>query len=173
MKSGFILIVTLLFSISLYLLAGDRNVKRAFFFPEIGAPNRALESKVSGEGRVIPSQKTAVENIRLVIEEVILGPINHSHGRLVSQKVKLLSLVLSRGVLYLNLSGIMLEKDPQVLLPVETQIQAMVNTLLFNFPFLKKVYVFIDGQIPDFSFEHGQEAYNFADGVSYSPVILK
>jgi hypothetical protein len=67
----------------------------------------------------------------------------------------------------------MLKSDPQIALPLELQLQALGNTILFNFPFLKKVYVFIEGQIPDFSTAYGETSYNFAEGVSYAPSILK
>ncbi len=173
MKGGFLLIVALIFSLSFFLLGDNRKVQRTFFFPEVKAPHRDYEEKISGEERVIPRQKRALDNIRLLVEEIILGPLSHTHSRLVSSEIKVYSLVLDQSVLYLNLSGHMLEPDLQVALPLEVQIQALGNTILFNFPFLKKVFLFVEGQIPDFSIASGQDSHYFGDGVSYSTLILK
>ncbi len=173
MKGGFLLLVVLFLSLGFFLLGGNRMVQRTFFFPEVKAPHREFEVTVSGEERVIPRQGKVLENIRLLVEEVILGPLSHTHTRLISAETKVYSLVLDQSVLYLNLSGDMLELDPQVALPVEVQIQALGNTVLFNFPFLKKIFIFVEGQIPDFGVTHGQQSHNFSDGVSYSTVILK
>ncbi len=173
MKGGFLLLVVLFLSLGFFLLGGNRKVQRTFFFPEVKAPRREFEVRVSGEERLIPRQGKVLENIRLLVEEVILGPLSHTHSRLVSSEIKVYSLVLDQSVLYLNLSGHMLEPDLQVALPLEIQIQALGNTILFNFPFLKKVFLFVEGQIPDFSITYGKGLYNFNDGVSFSTVILK
>ena len=173
MKGGFLLIVALFLSLSFFLLGNYREVQRTFFFPEVKAPHRDYEDKISGEERIIPRQRRALDNIRLLVEEVILGPLSHTHSRLVSSEIKVYSLVLDQSVLYLNLSGDMLEPDLQVALPLEVQIQALGNTILFNFPFLKKVFIFVEGQIPDFGIAYGQDSHYFGDGVSYSTVILK
>jgi hypothetical protein len=173
MKGLFFLIVVLLFSLGLFLLGDTRKVQRTFFFPEVKAPHRDTEDRISGEERVIPRQRKVLDNIRLLVEEVILGPLSHIHSRLVSSEVKVYSLVLDQRVLYLNLSGDMLKPDSQVAQPLEVQIQALGNTVLFNFPFLKKVFIFVEGQIPDFSGTYGQDSYNLSNGVSYSTDILK
>jgi len=173
MKGGFFLVVLLLLSLGIFFLAGNRKVERTFFFPEIKTQRRNSGIRFSGEERIIPRQKRRLDNIRLVIEEIILGPLSHKHSRLVSPEVTLYSLVLDQNKLFLNLSGEILNSAPHSTLPPEVQIQAIGNTILYNFPFLKKVYVFIEGQIPDFSVVHGEDSISFINGINYTATIPK
>ncbi len=173
MKGGFLLVVLLLLSLGIFLLAGNRKVERTFFFPEVKTKRQDGGIRFSAEERIIPRQKRRLDNIRLVVEEIILGPLSHNHSRLVSPEVVLYSLVLDQNKLFLNLSGEILNSAPHSTLAPEAQIQAMGNTILFNFPFLKKVYVFIEGQIPDFSASHGEASNRFVNGINYTATMLK
>jgi hypothetical protein len=169
-KTAFALFLAFALSLGLFIFSGEKKTHRAFFFPDIRTRKRPTAMKVSGERRILPLRASRVENIRLVIEDMLLGPTDHRHAQLVSPNVRLLALVYSHGILYIDLSGSILEEDPSVELPLALQIQALGNTILYNFPFVARVFVFIEGQIPVFP---SQGDTNFENGVVFSKKILK
>lgn len=200
---GLTMVLVLVLSLSFYLSDDKRKVKRTFFFPAFGvtgssrrggSPPRNLSDlegkpvnleltteladipdayKLYWETRMLPIGRSLRESIRLLVEDIILGPLNPEHLRLLAGEVKVRSLLINNGVLYLSFSHEILKQDPSLLLPLEHQIQAAGNTLLFNFPQLKKVYIFVSGQIPDFSSFYGEELFNFSSGVDYNNNFLK
>jgi len=170
---GSILLLLFILSFSIYLLRADKQTKRTFFFPEKSLKNKTDTLKLSGENRFLPIRNSMADDIRLLVEDIILGPTLYTHERLVAKDTRLISLLLNQGILYLNFSSALLEPNAQVAFPLAFQIQALGNTVLFNFPGLTKVYVFIEGQIPDFRFLYGDKLYSYSDGVRFRKGVFK
>ena len=172
-STGVIIAIVFILSLALFLVAGGDRSTRVLFFPRMVKANRQPRQKVSGEVRVLPVLDGLEENARLLIEEIILGPLSPDHGHLVSPEVELISVVLDDGVLYANFSDEMLEQDERLIMPLEKQLQAVANTVLYNFRFIKRVFLFVDGSIPDFSLLRGDGLYDFSDGIRFSRLILE
>ena len=172
-RAALVLFVSFFLSVLLYAFLQEKKSRQTLFFPENGTIVNHRDVRLSGEIRILPVRRKTEENIRLLIEDTFLGATKPTHSRLVSKQVRLLSLIYNRGVLYLNLSKDILEKDPGAPLPVKTQIQGLVNSIRFNFPKVRNVYVFIEGQLPDSSRWHGEEAFDFTGGVGYARELLR
>jgi hypothetical protein len=158
LASAGLLAASLLISLLLFLLPGPLKSKRVLFFP------RGETRKLYGETRFLPRQRSMEENIHLLLEEIILGPATPNSQRLVPQELEVESVILNQNTLYINFSREMIFAAASLNLTVAEMIQAVGNSVLFNFPRLKNLYVYIEGQLPDESPEGG---IVFAPGLLY------
>lgn len=173
-------VILFFFLLSLLFLSlkSDRRVKRTFFFPQ-SAFSRASDAGKSfteglhGEIRWLPIRKGWEANMRLFVEDLLLGPIDPMHVGLLPRETRLISLFLNKGVLYLNLSADILKENPDSDLSLALKIKGAANNVLYNFPILKKLYIFVEGQIPDFSALYAAGIYDFSDGISFDPSIME
>ena len=147
-------------SFILYLTDGTRSAKRVLFFPVFGSI--ALE----GEERFVPRQATLEEDIELAVKELILGPKEPYHVKVLPANVKIDSILYRNGELYCSFSEEILFRDASSPLNLEEMVQAVGNSILFNFPRLKRVHPFVNGQIPGkYKFEE--------DGIQFSSAMLE
>ncbi len=140
-------LLVLLLSLVLYALSRDPLARRTIFFP--GTDSHLL----SGEERLLPLRRGLEANVQLLVDEIILGPSQSEHRRLLPRKTQVLSLILRRGTLYLSLSHDILFPDEEGFGSVKDAVQAVGSTIRFNFPGLRRIYIFIDGQLPRFAEE--------------------
>jgi len=135
-----LLLASLLISLLLYLLPG--RSKRVLLFP-IGQDRR-----LAGETRFLPRKKGLEENIRLLVEEIVLGPATPNYQRVVPQDLTVQNVILVQNTLYISFSKEMLFAAAELNQTVDEMIQAVGNSVLYNFPRVKDLYVFIEGQLP-------------------------
>ena len=177
-----VILALLLISLLLFYLRGDRRAKRVLFFPESSFGRSYNErrgeqaDRLYAEVRRLPLRGSAQEDIRLLVEDLILGPVDPMHVRLVPRETRLIGLIWKRSALYVNLSAGILADDDESELSLQRKLQGVVNAILFNFPFVRRVHLFIEGQVPDFQPTTGGAAQgsspDFSGGLSYDPVIL-
>lgn len=86
--------------------------------------------------------------MRLLVQDMILGPMRIQHGRLLPRTTDVRSLILQDGTVYIDLSAHVMEDDPAVRIPLDEALQAFSDTLMYNFRSLEDVVVTIDGQTP-------------------------
>ena len=159
----YIVLFTFVFSLVFFLVVGRDDVKRTVFFPKATPNDLPESSKLLGEVRFLPRQRTVEQNVRLLVEDLILGPVDMNHSRLLSQQTWVRGVIYERGNLYINLSKDIAEVSYGYI-PLEDQIQAIGNTVLFNFPGIRELYILIEGQIPVFPFSSS----DFVNGISFS-----
>jgi hypothetical protein len=135
-----LLLASLLVSLLIYLF--PNSSKRVLFFP-LGEDRRLV-----GETRFLPRRKGLEENIRLLVEEIILGPATPNYQRVVPQDLTVQNVILVQNTLYLSFSKEMLFAAAELNQTVDEMIQAVGNSVLYNFPGVKSLYVFIEGQLP-------------------------
>ena len=135
-------LLSLLLSLLFYFVAREPLARRTLFFPSMTSP------LLSGEDRLLPVRRGQEANLRLLVDELILGPAQSSHLRVLPRRTQVVSLILRRGSLYLNLSREVLFPDEDGIGSVGDALQAVGNTLWYNFPRLRRVHIFIDGQVP-------------------------
>lgn len=150
-------------------LGAVNRVRRTLFFPRLTGRPPAQTVVYAGEERRVPLRRGLEARITGLVEEILLGPEDPRNRPLVGPGTYLLSVTASEGTVYVNLSAGLLEEGSVV--PPEKQVQAIADTIYYNFPSVRSAYVLIDGQPPDFSRSAGDRAYDFRAGVARSRLL--
>ena len=135
---------------ALALLASGPPAARVLFF---GAAGGGL----AGETRYLPRRDGRPEQLRLLVDESILGPRSRDHRAALPRSTEVRSLMIAGDTLYLDLSAAALLDDSGSGLQGAERLRALASTLLFNAPWLRRVWLFVDGQTP--RFEDGRRVW--------------
>jgi hypothetical protein len=141
---GLVFLGTLVVSLLLFLLLGNERVGRIFFFPTQGG------RRLVAEQRDVPRRPGIEKDITELADGVLLGPTRHDALRLFPRGVTVTSAMVSGRVVYLELSPQVLVDDPEVPLKGRDALDALARSIRYNFPMVKEVVFFIDGQQPRF-----------------------
>ncbi len=155
---GGIFVLLFAFSLVLYLLL-DNNVRRVLFFPMQNSKD------VVSEVRYLSKRATEEQNIELLVEEIILGPSRENHAILLPKELNVESVMLRNNTLYLDLSEEIVLNEVELRLGFEKSIRVLANTVMFNFRNVRRVFVFINGEIP--------RDKVFLDGIIFNPSLLQ
>jgi hypothetical protein len=136
------LIVVFLFSFTHYAAGAYYKRKLVLFFPVRG------ERVFTGEIRTLKRKLSEEENIRLLISELLLGPADILHDRLVSREARLKSVLFRDGKLYIDLSFNTLFSESENRLVFEEIIRGIKKSVYFNFRNVKKIFISIEGSQP-------------------------
>ena len=128
----------------LLFLDGERPVARVLFF---GSPEG---NALVGETRYLPRRAERSEQLRLLVDELILGPRAREHRAALPRSTEVRGLMLGGGTLYLDLSAAALLDDLGDGLQGAERLQALASTVRFNHPWLQRVHLFVDGQVPSY-----------------------
>jgi hypothetical protein len=134
----------LVFSLFFFLLAGNGKVVRVLFFP--AQAGRGLVA----EERLLPRHRILEQDVTELAEGVLLGPTRHDALRIFPRGGSVLSSLVHGRTLYIDLSPRLLVEDPEVPLKGEDALTALARSIRFNFPRLRQIVFFIDGQTPHF-----------------------
>ena len=151
--------LALLLAISLALfLAGGHWARRVLFFPE------TISRKLSGETRYLPRRSGLEGNVRLLVEEALLGPALPLHQRILPRNTHVQTVLVHRGTVIVSLSEGILRPDPECPFSSLEALQALGTLIRFNFPGARSLQLLIEGQVP---FGWG------AEGVGFRPELLR
>lgn len=123
--------------------------RRVLFFPEV--PHQGTEHTavvLRDEVRYVPYRSRADAALRMLVEETILGPADHRTHRLLPREVEIISTHVTGEVAYVNLSHHAWLAATPVPSTGDERIQALHDTIRFNFPRLRDVRILIEGQEP-------------------------
>jgi hypothetical protein len=135
--TGLLLII---FLVSVFLFAFSENwVRRVLFFPHVKS------TKVAGEERFLPDMGSENANVLLLVNEIVSGPYKYGNLPAIPVGTKVLSAMLHDNILYVNFSNGIFQIDKLVLISPRQMLQAFADSILYNFPGVKKVYVFVEG----------------------------
>jgi hypothetical protein len=134
----------LVFSLLLFFLAGNGKVARVLFFP--AQTGRGMVA----EERLLPRHRILEQDVTELAEGVLLGPTRHDALRIFPRGGSVLSSLVHGRTLYLDLSPRLLVEDPEVPLKGEDALTALARSIRFNFPRVRQIVFFIDGQLPRF-----------------------
>jgi hypothetical protein len=174
-----LLVTVFLISLLLYWLSPNKSVARVLFFPEAKEVWVPGESRLVGERRFLPWRRTPEGSASLLVEDMLLGPVNPSLARITPQGTRLLSWVAADRAIYLNLSNEMLEQGSDAVMPLHEQLRALANTVLFNLRGFNQAFVLIDGQQPELVFAQTGEHptplthADIIDGITYSSSMFR
>lgn len=141
---GIALLGTFAVSLLLFLLVGDARVSRVLFFPGL-APGRLV-----AEERLLPRHHGLEQNVAETAEGVLLGPARDDAQRLFPRGGRVRSAFVTGRTLVIDLSPQILLEDPEVPLRGRAALDALERTLRFNFPGIREIDFYIDGQLPRF-----------------------
>ncbi len=145
-------------SLALYLIF-ENNVRRVLFFP------MQSSKRLVSEVRYLPKRATEEQEVQLLVEEIILGPSRENHEILLPKGVDIESVMLRKNILYLDLSEAVILNEIKLTLGFEKSIRVLANTIMFNFRDIKRVFVFINGEIP--------KNKAFLKGIAFNPLLLQ
>jgi hypothetical protein len=142
---GAVLLGVLVLSLLLFLLAGNGKASRVLYFPAVDG------RRLVAEERLLPRHASLEDNVTELAEGVLLGPARDDAVRLFPRGARVLSALVSGRTLFLDLSPSILVDDPEVPLKGVAAMDAFARTIRFNFPRLREVDFYIDGQRPVFA----------------------
>jgi len=135
----FLLVISL--SAVQYFYCKDKLERRVLFFPTVSS------ARLVGEERLIPL-KEGEDAVHILLAELILGPVLPNHVRILPKETRVSSLLWRKDSVYVNFSNHILFAGGEVISSYAEILHAVGNSILFNFPRVKHLYIFIDGQIP-------------------------
>jgi hypothetical protein len=141
--AGILLLASLLIAIGFFLIWPPERQARTLFFPGTTA------TELSGERRLVPRSRDRDHQVGLVLEELILGPAEIRHGRLLPRDTRVQIVSVVDDTVYVDLSADVMFGADEVRLDVAQGLDGIEQTLLYNFRWLESVHVTIAGQEPD------------------------
>ncbi len=134
----------LFLSLITYVVAPPPLERRMLFFPDTAGGDR------HAEWHFIPRRSERVDQIRLYIEELKLGPVELGSIPFIPENAELRSLVLHDGTtLYIDFTpDIMFDEQDSERNFADLE-QLLTENLHHNFPSLDRTVVLVGGQVPD------------------------
>jgi len=127
-------------SLILYIVQDKTKEKRVLFFTVTNS------SRFIGEIRYLQKKASQEDGIAQIIEEAVLGPENEKYFRIVPRNTRVLSVMLRDNKLYIDFSYDVLLYDRDVKAGIDERFKILTNTIIFNYPFIKKVFYFVNGE---------------------------
>jgi hypothetical protein len=148
-KIGAIVVGIILISFLFYVFKGHKTVYRTLFFPKVSYNQVVTDPTLLNEKRSLPELDTNEHNIRQLVEELILGPINPELTDFTSKETRLISLFLKGDLLYMDLSSDLIEQtNNKTLFTLKYKLDILKQNISFNFREVKDIHIFINGQTP-------------------------
>lgn len=138
------IVLTFTASALLLFLDDERPVARVLFFGN--TDGRGL----SGEVRYLPRRAEHRDQLRLLVDELILGSQSREYFDPLHISTEVRSLMLNGDTLYLDLSATALLADPDHGMQGTQRLHAIASTLKFNFRWIRRLYLFVDSQEPNY-----------------------
>ncbi len=141
---GYVILGALAISILVFMFTGYRRVERVLYFP------REHGTGLVTEARFVTRHNGLPDNVTELVESVLLGPTRHDAARLFPRGASVRAALIRGHTLFLDLSARILEEDPEVPLKGSDALAALNRSIRFNFPRLREIVIYIDGQVPRF-----------------------
>jgi hypothetical protein len=142
--AGCVILGALLVSVVAFLLVGNGRVERILYFP------RDHGVGFVAEPRFLTRHRGLEGNITELVNSVLLGPSRPDAARLFPRGAMVRAAMLRGHTLFLDLTSHVLDTDPEVPLAVPRALDALGDSIRLNFPRVREIDLYIDGQIPRF-----------------------
>ena len=137
-----VFLTALVLSLVLYMLFPQGVVERVLFFPD------DLQKRITGEPRLVVRRQDREENVEQVLRELLLGPAEIQHKRVLPKNAGYRSVILRDDVLYIDYTDEVLFGVYDVPLSFTAMLDAVRETVRYNFPSVKEMVVTVNGQLP-------------------------
>jgi hypothetical protein len=102
----------------------------------------------NGELRLIKRYRDREERISHTLGEILLGPSELAYEKIVPVETKIQSLMLRDNALYVDFSKHFFDEIKGFSLTPQERLNYIEKSLLFNYSFINKVVITINGQLP-------------------------
>jgi len=140
--AGWVLLGALVLSLVLFFFVGNARVERILYFPREHGKGSVAES------RFLTRRTTLEGNITELVNGVLLGPARHDAARAFPRGATVRAAMIHGHTLYLDLTARVLAQDPDVPLGVGEAFDILMQSIRFNFPRVRDIVVYLDGQVP-------------------------
>ena len=137
-----LLLVSLVISFVLFFVLEADKVERVLFFPG------NISEDVFGEERVLKNYSDSERDMRLVVEELILGPTSLYRSSVLPKETRIQLFMLRENVAYVDLSREAVSQTGNVHIDFELAESLLRRALHFNFRSLEEVIITVEGQLP-------------------------
>ncbi|MFO8065652.1 MAG: GerMN domain-containing protein [Spirochaetia bacterium] len=137
-----LLFSTFAISLVLFFVFEADRVERVLFFPG------NISQDIFGEERVLRNYSDTERDMRLLVEETILGPTSLYRSRVLPKQTEIQLFMLRGDVAYIDLSREALSEDGDVHIDFDVAESLLRRALHFNFRSLDEVVITVDGQLP-------------------------
>lgn len=135
-----LVLISLVFSVVIFL-CGKKGKRRTFVFPSVERNRFIVETR-----NLSTENGQGMNDIEYYVREMLLGPQTERTRRLFPSDTKLLSCYKSGDTLYVDFSGDII--NPEVsskMLPLRQAINLFSDNVKRNFPSIKHVEVYVNG----------------------------
>ncbi len=139
---GILFLAVLFFSLVMFFVTDTKVRRKVFFFPQYRS------SRITGESRNLPVRGSMEANIELLIQEVLLGPVDVTHVHIFPEGTSLRTVLLRDTRLYIDLSVDAVLGRKKSELGFEESVEVLKRTVSYNFPSIESFLVTIDGEMP-------------------------
>jgi hypothetical protein len=149
-QKGALIGLGMLFAVSLivFLVVRSPFTEYLMYFPN------SSEGGLAVEKQYLPTKYSLYDRISEYLNEIILGPVNLLSKPLLNAESRVQSIFLSKNNSELMVSftsNVMLNADGTKANAFGTETRkVLVKDIKANFPGIQKIFLLIDGQIPDF-----------------------
>lgn len=140
--AAILLVATLVISMAFFFVLQGDEAQRVLFFPG------NISNEISGEARFVTSYGNLERDIRVLVEEVILGPTSLYRSRVLPKDTRIQLFMLRDDVVYVDLSRAALQRDEAVRLDFGEAADVLERSVRFNFRSIEHVVITVDGQMP-------------------------
>lgn len=140
---GLILLATaLVVSLSWMLVENRGRAERVLFFPG------HIDAELKGEARVVPRQGNLERDVTVLVDEILLGPVDLSKSRILPMEASVRSLLVRDRTVYLDFAPEILFLQEQLGYSLEEAFDAVRRSVKYNFRGIRRVVITINGQLP-------------------------
>ncbi len=141
--SGILPVFLLVVSLALFFLFNNNRQERTFYFHEQGT------GKEIGELRTIPRYHDPERNVKVYVEELLLGPQRMNMVSVFPEGTKLNQLMLREKKLYIDINNMVLKTDIIKSYNIGKNIKLLRKNIIFNFPEISDIIFTITGEEPE------------------------
>jgi hypothetical protein len=147
------LLLTLLLSVLLFVLSGESDTReRVLYFPLYRS------AEFEGEVRELPKKDSREADLKLLVEEIILGPFNIHHDPLLPEEADVRSVLLRDETLYVDFSIDVIFQREGSILSLNEVLEGIRKTVTFNFPFVERIVFTVRGEVPESESGKGRQS---------------
>jgi hypothetical protein len=133
----------------LFLVSPAARARRVLFFPSTRTLAAAGKTApLEKEVRFLPRHRDVERDVRELVDAALLGPARQHAARLFPASAAVRTLIVRKGVLYVDLSAQAAIPDPLAPLPLADAAAALTRAVRFNFRRIREVAFTVDGQEP-------------------------
>lgn len=140
--SGGLFLLSFLFACGSVAFSHFSREKHLVFFLEY------QKGSVAGEVRAIPWKSSLEDRVQGLVEELLWGPIDPRFQRVFPSGSKVQSLLIRRGILYVDLSPDALFASEDIRVGWDERFHILRKTLSFNYPRFTQIFLTVNGQLP-------------------------